>query len=387
MAFNPVPPPVNRDAAAGEAQASVAARIGLVVYALLIVYASWFPFTGWRSNGLPPLAFINVSMPHYWTVFDLAVNVLFYMPVGTLAVFALYPLLRGTPAMLVALLSGVLLSLGMEAGQTFLPTRVASNLDLLTNGTGTLLGAIAGRLLTRAFLEQSRLLSLRRLWFSHEASRGLIVLSLWPLAQVYPVGYLFGHGQWLPLLSSWLGELVNRPLDLAAMLRPGAHFTPEHYWLSESMITATGLAGGVLTMMCLFRDRAPKALLSGLLVVLALSSKALASAVIFGTENAFAWLTPGSQAGLFIGAMMLSGLVFAPPPAQRRVAALALLTSLLVVNVVPPNPYFVSTLQSWSQGKFLNFNGAAQLLSLTWPFLTLWFLLHPVHREKVPRVS
>jgi len=34
------------------------------------------------------------------------------------------------------------------------------------------------------------------------------------------------------------------------------------------------------------------------------------------------------------------------------------------------------------QGKFLNFNGAAQFLSLAWPFFTLWFLFHPVHANK-----
>jgi hypothetical protein len=104
--------------------------------------------------------------------------------------------------------------------------------------------------------------------------------------------------------------------------------------------------------------------------------------LLFAPENAFAWLTPGAQGGLLIGAIMLSGLVFAPEVAQRRVAMLALLTSLVAVNAAPANPYFTATLQTWVQGKFLNFNGAAQFLSLLWPFFTLWFLLHPVHRLK-----
>jgi hypothetical protein len=68
--------------------------------------------------------------------------------------------------------------------------------------------------------------------------------------------------------------------------------------------------------------------------------------------------------------------------AQRRVAAFSLLLSLSVVNLVPANPYFLATLQTWVQGKFLNFNGAAQFLSLLWPFLAFWFLFHPVHRRK-----
>ncbi|MDB5797625.1 MAG: hypothetical protein JWP36_1527 [Paucimonas sp.] len=382
MAGEPAAKPLSPEAAPEPGVTSVAARIGLGAYALLIVYASWFPFSGWRNNGLSPLDFLGAPMPHYWTGFDLATNVIAYVPLGMLAVLSLYPLLRGAGAVLFAIALGALLSGGMEAGQTYLPSRVASNLDLLTNVVGAALGAVIGHFATHAFLEQSRLLSLRRLWFSHEASRGLIVLALWPLAQIYPQAYLFGHGQLAPLASSLLTELLGRPVDLGALLRRGAELGAEDYWLAESIITATGLSGAVLAMMCLFRDRAPKAALSGLLVACALGAKSLASAAIFGPENAFAWLTPGSEAGLLIGAMMLSGLVFAPPPAQRRVALLALLTALLAVNFAPPNPYFVSTLQAWSQGKFLNFNGAAQTLSLTWPFFMLWFLAHPVHHRK-----
>jgi hypothetical protein len=37
----------------------------------------------------------------------------------------------------------------------------------------------------------------------------------------------------------------------------------------------------------------------------------------------------------------------------------------------------VATLQTWVQGKFLNFNGAAQFLSLLWPFFAVWFLWLP----------
>ena len=42
--------------------------------------------------------------------------------------------------------------------------------------------------------------------------------------------------------------------------------------------------------------------------------------------------------------------------------------------------HLMSTLQGWVQGKFLNFNGAAQFLALLWPFMALWFLCLPSHR-------
>jgi hypothetical protein len=110
-----------------------------------------------------------------------------------------------------------------------------------------------------------------------------------------------------------------------------------------------------------------------------MTTKTLANAVLFAPDDAFSWLTPATVSGLIVGLLMLGGLSFAPRAAQRRVAMLSLLISLLLLNVAPANPYFLSTLQYWAQGKFLNFNGAAQFLSLFWPALALWFLTHSTH--------
>jgi VanZ family protein len=362
--------------------ASSFARVGLLVYALLIVYASLYPFSGWHNLGIPALAYLKAPLPYYRTIFDVMTNVIAYIPLGILLVFSLYPRLRRVWAVLIAIASGALLSAAMETIQTFLPTRVASNLDLITNVAGVCIGAVAGVLLTRMFMEQSRLLLLRRHWFSFEASRGLIVLALWPLAQIYPQGYLFGHGQLTPILSNWLSGWLSVPIDLGAYLRSETELSIEQYWLSETIITACGLTGAVLTLLCLLRNRAPKGTLVLVTVATAVMVKALSSALLFSPENAFVWLTPGAKGGVLIGTIMLAGLAFAPPVAQRRVAVLALITSLVAVNAAPANPYFIATMQTWVQGKFLNFNGAAQFLSLLWPFFTLWFLLHPVHRTK-----
>lgn len=363
--------------------ASSFARAGLLVYALLIVYASLYPFTGWHNMGISALAYLKAPLPYYRTIFDVMTNVVAYVPLGILLVFSLYPRVRRVWALLVAVAAGALLSAAMEAIQTFLPTRVASNLDLLTNVAGVCVGAAAGLILTRMFMEESRLLLLRRHWFSFEASRGLIVLALWPLAQIYPQGYLFGHGQLTPILSNWLSDWLSATIDLGAYLRSEEELSVEQYWLSETIITACGLTGAVLTLLCLLRHRAPKGALVLVTVAAAIVVKALSSALLFSPENAFVWLTPGAKGGVLIGAIMLAGLAFAPPVAQRRVAVLALITSLVAVNAAPANPYFIATMQTWVQGKFLNFNGAAQFLSLLWPFFTLWFLLHPVHSAKV----
>lgn len=361
-------------------RASPVARASLLAYLLLIVYASWFPFSGWRSSGLSPWTFLNLAVPQYWTAFDALVNVVGYIPLGTLIAFSLYPRVRGLWAVLLAALCGILVSGSMEAVQTYLPSRVPSNLDLVTNSFGCLIGAAIGAACARTYLDQSRLYQLRQRWFAPYASQGLVLLALWPLAQIYPQGYLFGHGQVLPIFSNWLSNWLDMNIDLVAMLRPDAAMSVEQYWLSETIITACGMTGAVLTMLCLLRSGAPRTILIVCMLGAALVVKALSSALLFTTDNAFVWITPGAQGGFLIGLIMLSGLAFAPQTAQRRLAVVTLVLSLLVVNTIPVNPYFMATLQGWVQGKFLNFNGAAQFLSLLWPFFALWFLLLPSHK-------
>ncbi|MEN3274815.1 MAG: hypothetical protein V7631_605 [Massilia sp.] len=359
---------------------SPVARAALLAYLLLIVYASWFPFSGWRSNGLPLLSFMNLVKQRYWTGFDVMVNIVGYVPLGVLLVLALYPLVRGIWAALLAAILGFLVSGTMEAVQNFLPSRVPSNLDLLTNSAGAFIGACIGPLLARGLLDQGRLNRLRRRWFAPHASQGLVLLALWPLAQIYPQSFLFGHGQVLPIVSGWLSKLFDEDIDLVAMLRPGPAMSVEQYWLSETIITACGMTGAALTLLCLLRRGAPRYTLVLLMVASALVVKALASSLLFRPDNAFVWVTPGAEGGFLIGLIMLAGLAFAPQIAQRRLAVVTLVLSLIVVNTIPANPYFTLTLQGWVQGKFLNFNGAAQFLSLLWPFFALWFLLLPSHK-------
>ncbi len=362
-------------------KASASVRIALIVYTLLVIYSSGFPFSGWRDNGLLPWSYLVDPMPHYWTWFDLVVNVIGYVPLGGLSVLALYPRVRGVWAVLITSALGILLAVTLEALQSYLPSRVPSNLDLMTNSLGVIVGALSGTLLYSPVLEKSWLRSLRRAWFSEQASRGLIVAALWPVAQIYPQPYLFGHGQILPTLSGWLSSWFGIPVDLSQLLWQEMHANVEQYRLLEVLITAFGMTGAVLMLLCQTRRAAPKVALALMLMFAAMATKALAHAVLFAPDDAFSWLTPAAVSGLMVGMVMLAGLSFAPPAAQRRAATLSLLIALVLINLAPSNPYFLSTLQDWTQGKFLNFNGAAQFLSLCWPAFALWFLTHPAHHN------
>lgn len=357
--------------------ASPLARVCLLVYLLVIVYATLYPLTGWHDAMSDPFSFINFSMPRYWTGFDLITNVLAYLPLGCLLVFALYPRWQRLAAVLFAVLAGALFSFTLECIQNYLPTRVPSSLDLLTNTSGCLLGALFGMWQTRAFLDHGYLHLMRKRWFAPEASRGLLALGLWPMAQLYPQTFLFGHGQAMPLISEGLSELIGTPIDVHHLMFYGGEISIYQFWLAEVVITASGFCGAVLSMLWMLRSSAPRWRLTLYLFMATLAAKTLASALAFAPDQAFLWLTPGAQGGLLIGGLMLFGFSFAPSGAQRRLAALMLLVSLVVVNLVPENPYFNANLQSWTQGKFLNFNGAAQMLALLWPILAIWCVWHP----------
>ena len=59
------------------------------LYVGLIVYASLYPFAGWRVPGVGPLDFLVLGWPRWWTTFDLVANLLGYLPLGFLLFVAL----------------------------------------------------------------------------------------------------------------------------------------------------------------------------------------------------------------------------------------------------------------------------------------------------------
>ena len=112
-----------------------------LLYAALIVFASLYPFAGWRDQELVWWAvFTQPLPPQYWTGFDVGSNIAGYLPLGFL--LGLGMVRSGWPrgAVLLALGVGSALSLGMEVLQLYLPRRVPSNLDWLLNSAGAALG-------------------------------------------------------------------------------------------------------------------------------------------------------------------------------------------------------------------------------------------------------
>ncbi len=101
-----------------------------LAYTLVIVYASLQPFAGWRMPPDEVLRFLTAPWPRYITTSDIALNVVAYLPLGAMLYFALRPPLAAAVALVLATLLAAALSLALESVQMFLPTRIASNVDL-----------------------------------------------------------------------------------------------------------------------------------------------------------------------------------------------------------------------------------------------------------------
>ena len=340
------------------------ARYLAAAYALLVVYGSLHPFAGWREPAGPLLAFLDAPWPRYFTGFDLAVNVLAYLPLGLLLVPALHPRLSPGAAALLAALSAACLSVSLEVLQNFLPSRVPSNVDFACNAIGAMLGAFIGLKWGRGLADGGRLHALRtqRVVAGKAADFGLVLLGLWLFAQLNPEIMLFGTG------------------DLRTLL--GLHALPYSAGSSiavEAAVAGCGTLAAGLLAATLLRQRSHWALAALLLAAVAV--KTFAGTLLANDSPIGQWLTPGNALGLAAGFVALAVAAYLPPLAQRMLAASALLLSTALVNLAPENPYLTTTLAVWQQGHFLNFNGLTKLASSLWPFAALPFFMLPRGRQ------
>lgn len=337
------------------------ARYLLAAYGLLVVYASLHPFHGWRDQGVGALDFLNAALiPRYYTGFDLAVNALAYMPLGLLAVLALYPRLRGIAAALLSVCAAAALSFLLEATQTYLPARIPSSLDWLLNSLGAALGATMGIAVAGTLTLQNKLRKLRHSLFiqGKHADIALVLLAGWLLSQLNPETLLFGNGD--------LREFFQTAPKL---LYPAATFVRV-----EAMVSAAHIVALALFVSLLVTDGGPKRFVFLSLLLCACAIRTLAFALLFEQQAGLNWLTPGATLGLLIGTIAAMAALALSRRASAALCGMLLMAATALVNMAPDNPYLINSLQEWRQGHFLNFNGFTKLVSVLWPFVVLGHL-------------
>ena len=357
------------------------------LYAALIVYASLYPFSGWRVPGVGPLDFLLLGWPRWWTWFDLVSNLLGYMPLGILFFVAgVRSGRRARPSALAATLAGTALSLSMEILQNYLPQRVSSNVDLGLNALGSALGAGVGLALeARGGIERWQ--RIRDRWFVARSAGGLALVLAWPIGLLFPTAVPFGLGHVLGRLQPALAELLAgtpaeawtagwaAPALAARVGTTGASAVPALSPAGELAIVVLGLLAPCLVAFTFAVPGWRRVLLVLGAVVLGALTTTLSTALNFGPTHALAWTTPQALQALAIGGFVAALLGLVP----RRVAAgfgLIVLTALvMLVAQAPADPYFAQSLQGWEQGRFIRFHGAALWVGWLWPYVALSYLL------------
>ena len=348
----------------------------------LIIYASLYPFTDWRNQGLSPLAYLTAPLPKYWTGFDVAANVLGYAPLGFLLTLASLRSGQIRWAMWLAVMSALLLSLVMETLQSYLPSRIPSNVDLALNTLGAALGAYTAWALEKlgALGRWSRF---RARWLTPDARGAMALLVLWPVALLFPAAVPMGLGQVFERLEMALAEalagtpflvwLPVREIELQPLVP-----------LAELVCVALGALVPMLLGYGVVHTVWRRAVFATLMLAVGVVVSALSAALSYGPEHAWAWLDLPVRGGLMLATVLALLLL---PLGRRGAAAFALLAlaaQLSLLNQAPASAYFWQTLQTWEQGRFIRFHGVAQWFGWLWPYAALLYLLARLSGREQP---
>lgn len=355
-------------------------------YALLVVYASLYPFSGWRLPGAGEAPMWWLPPAVHQSRFDRWSNGLGYAPLGLLLTLALLrSRVRPLLALPAAALAGALLSYSLELVQQFVPPRVPTREDFLLNAAGSAGGALAA-LALHGTGWVDRWQRLRARWLRRDAGDALALLALWPLALLFPTAAPLGLGppgdRLRETLAGWLAgvpwaEPAHRLLALPDGLPQAVSFGP----LAEISTTALGLLVPCLVAYAVAPAGWRRVTLALGAAMLGVAAMTMSTALNFGPQQALAWVGPRTGPALALG--LLLALACAGLPARLAVAlGLVACTALLASALhAPADPYLAASLQQWEQGRFVRFHGLAQWLGWLWPLLALLWLLLQLGRR------
>lgn len=330
-------------------------------YTLFIVYASLSPFSGWREQGLSFAEVLDMPLRLTYTAFDASANLLAYLPFGLLVCLVLRARFGATASVITALLLGVSLSAGMEYLQMYLPTRISSNMDILSNGTGTL----AGALLAVGLAAQTRLVAKLTFWrggLFHQGKEmdfGLALLALWMFGQLNPS---------LPMLGNiFISAVAQQPF---VRLPP----TPFDWWASGAVALNLLMLGALMLTLLQSRRNAALALLAILSVVAA--AKFFSAALLLKSWALLLWVNSEAMLGILIGMLLLLAMLRMPRAVAIACGTAAALSYIAIVNFVLDSnaPSAAASVYHWHYRHLLNYNGLAQTITLVFPVLLLFHL-------------
>jgi VanZ family protein len=324
----------------------------LLLFVLVLIYGSLYPFSGWQW---PDGGFVNALRvgSRRFSRTDLITNFLVYLPLGALAARVAQERFRPLAAVAVSAFAGITLSFVLECVQVLLP-RVSSVVDTLANGSGALAGAAAMVVSGKRTASGRMLASLRARLFldGRLASIGIAVLGTWALSQL------------LPLVPSMDAD------NMRAGLKPLWHALKEPsrislYDASAYLLNITGL--GLLASTAVRPGR------KWIVPFYAFAASVLFLKIpVVGRQ-----LSPEAVIGLAGSAPLVH---FLRGKTRRMVLAAAFVSILLAFVIQEVEP--LAALGSQGRGfnfipfraHMLNFHGLVDIAYGIWPFMALAYL-------------
>jgi VanZ family protein len=327
-------------------------RGSAAVWALLLVYASLYPFMPLRLPSPESVAGFFLK-PRFITGADIAWNVLGYLPLGTLACLYFRQAGETARAILKAVALGAAFSFMMEAAQLFVPNRVASLYDVMANTAGTLLGALAiadpvYSVVTKPLGELRERVIIPGGW----GDAGLVLVMLWLLSQLNPALPFFGAG-------NIGGETA---IDLAFL-----------QWLA----VALGICGFGLFVSSLVAGTHGALRVTLVLLSIALWLKFAAASLMLQPHFAEGWVSTGRMLGLAAGILMLVPLRRLPRAGRIYLAFVMILAGALFSKIFgsySPIDEFLRLFR-WPHGQLGSFATLTRFLHEAWAFAAVIFLI------------
>jgi VanZ family protein len=366
------------DAPPGPGRGTALMRALGLLFAAAIAFATLYPLVDWRLRAAGGFSFLLEGLPRYWTWFDVLSNAFAYGVLALLLTLGWLSRARPLVAVAAATVAGSLLSLSLEAAQSYLPARVPSLLDWIANTLGSVGGGWLGATINGAAQRAERLaVPVRDRWYEQGPPMGWVLLLMWLSAQLVPQRLLFATGHVEPALQRLLDglDLADTPdlSQLAGRLWGGVAPTGYGVAIEAGVVVCAVCTVGALAFALVQGSRRRLALVAGIALV-AFGLRSIATQMVYGPAAPFAWLTPGAQGGLVVGTALLYGLETLGPR-WRAVAGIATATAgLVLVNVAPEDRYFDTMVAGMQAGQLSNLHGLLRAVSFVWPMLAIvWF--------------
>jgi VanZ family protein len=338
-------------------------RYFLPAYALLIVYISLSPFSGWLEPENGAFNFLTAPWPRYITAFDIAANVLAYVPLGLLLLEFAHRRLGWGGAVMMACLGGSLISLSMEALQAYLPVRISSLVDFLANSVGVVAGALIA-----ACMERSRLVRWMAQWRRHTFNEsrgnefGEALLAIWLFIQLNPSIPFFAAGT------------INSELPI----EPNAHHAElPAYALPQGWASALSVCGFGLFVSVLLKPSISKLPFVVGVISFGAFLKMLAAGVLLKAPLMMDWINKDALIGIVSG-LALTWIAGRLNLRWRiYVAAMMILAGGLLAKIGAIYDALSTILRvfNWPHGQLFNFTSLTLLLNEFWPLVALVYLL------------